>query len=635
MGAGSRQMVLCAVAGAIAGWIGFVIGGAGDPTAAAVDAPRPEPHADRVAAADPAGADEKAGVDAWLAKMEEGNYPGARGAAFCGVVESLERENISDHAGQIMDLMRGDQMAEWAFIERWVTLDPDGAAAFFESELANGADSSRNDKLALLGALLAEAGEGAGTTQAWALSLKALRDPKGAVVAALNSDLPEDEWAEVFGQMFKMMGARAGDAFPEVNAVEAWDKRERLLKALFTQWVRSDPYGAFDDVIGNLQAGSYAQEEALALVGKSWLPALDGIPALRGDLPARMRDAFVSALVEADPAVTMRWALSGGAGDKAVDGVASVKLSSLADPAAVATLVERRQSEGSWSDTRFLRRWFETDADAALQWMERNEGWWERLLTSGDPRDPFGVFPADPFSFSNATQATGSSVAPALALATAERGWVEVEQIANRLTGVHRASYIVESLPFLQSGPELDRARDFVESYEGELQVEIELALLKRMAIDDVGEALDQGERVSDEALTEFVRVAAAEHAREVFEALSQTDRGAEVLDDPEVAGQLFRGWTAYEPETAMRVAVELGTSSGAGAAMGRWAYWEPDRASEFLRDQMLPGPVRDAAVAALVHEIRDEDPTGAMAWAREIGDEAIRFHTMDSLTTE
>jgi hypothetical protein len=78
----------------------------------------------------------------------------------------------------------------------------------------------------------------------------------------------------------------------------------------------------------------------------------------------------------------------------------------------------------------------------------------------------------------------------------------------------------------------------------------------------------------------------------------------------------------------------DLAPERRAGVAR-TWAAEEPAALSTFVNDRLEPGPLRDAAVGALVGQIKDRDPNGAAAWARTISDEAKMYSLLDSLATQ
>jgi hypothetical protein len=82
--------------------------------------------------------------------------------------------------------------------------------------------------------------------------------------------------------------------------------------------------------------------------------------------------------------------------------------------------------------------------------------------------------------------------------------------------------------------------------------------------------------------------------------------------------------WAEGAPREAMTVALEQPPEAVA-QVMRTWASYEPHEASEFLRDQLSPGPVRDAAIVALITETYRPEPEAATAWVEQIGDPDTR----------
>ncbi len=101
-------------------------------------------------------------------------------------------------------------------------------------------------------------------------------------------------------------------------------------------------------------------------------------------------------------------------------------------------------------------------------------------------------------------------------------------------------------------------------------------------------------------------------------------------------SGGLLESWSRHDPAAAAQ-AMEGFPSDLAGDYVGRviesWARSEPGRASEFVAEHFAEeGAVRDAAVSALVEQIRGGNPGQARAWAESITNEDRRATLLESL---
>jgi len=65
-----------------------------------------------------------------------------------------------------------------------------------------------------------------------------------------------------------------------------------------------------------------------------------------------------------------------------------------------------------------------------------------------------------------------------------------------------------------------------------------------------------------------------------------------------------------------------------------KWVMKGADEAGSFIDAHLVPGPVRDVAVRALVEGIRDESLAEAVAWARTISDQGKMYSLLESLAT-
>ena len=118
---------------------------------------------------------------------------------------------------------------------------------------------------------------------------------------------------------------------------------------------------------------------------------------------------------------------------------------------------------------------------------------------------------------------------------------------------------------------------------------------------------------------------------------LKQTGNDPQQFMEAILASGYFNTWAEKTPAQLAGAVLNFPATEIPGhlaKVFSAWVAADADAAGKFIDGKLKPGPARDAAVIALVENIRDEHLAEAVAWARTIDDKGRMYSLLESLAT-
>jgi len=542
-------------------------------------------------------------------------------------------------------------------LDRWAEVDPDGIESFLLSTDGVPKKGSEKNKRALslmmmamrdrerAVALLDEI-RSTGSGEKWEAYVTRLEgflaagiasaDPVGALDMLIESGTSFDSMRYLSG-LVHSPGVRVEEMFGKAMQVPEGLGRNELLIEIFTAWRETDPEAALAAVDQVTQAEG--REAILETV-------LDGLaatnPQAGGDFLESMAEGsdrdlharkFVSQWVKVgDPVAALRWAeenLLGSGYMEAVDESTRVLPPEIAQ-AIISAMDEELRSQiltpdgaSSFSEptpvspTRFvsfpdsLTRWAESDALGTLEWLREIGGQTPENRGSGRT-----------FGFNAARE-------------DLESAYALVEDLPE---GRFRTEFLEQVLLFGgRSDPE--QTYQWATQADPSVRDSAKAQVLEGWAREDPQQAIAFAQTQDAATVGAVVDAWAQFDAGEAYRWLLESEQGnPEAMTARLDNSQLMDAWINQDAAGAAEAMAgfpeDLAPERVAGV-VDRWAADEPSRASQYINDQLEPGPVRDAAVVALIDHLRESDRTAASRWAESISDVELRGSVLETLPPE
>ena len=577
-----------------------------------------------------------------LAEIDALTSAAEQNSAFLDLLAALDLAGMQQLMGLIgsesgiddLNFDHLDDAAVLAIFDRWAELDTPGMLEAFRARILG--ESGGDDYFLEMG-------------EDFLTFAIGLRDPKSALAFLDSLGEGGQEWVEDYGHMvhagiavgdpqeamrelsqlleaaeeisdidyelvIEGMGGRAGEALEEALAIGDEEIRDTLVEELFETWSEFEPAAAYAAAVG--LEDEELREWAVADALRGWAAhdparAFAALQTLEPASQRRLELPMLESWAQADPRAAMEWARE----NERPEWLARMfdKASNDLPPAQAAEFYSSlEEGQRRVVSKNFVRRYLQQDPLAALHWLE--EAGAETALS--------GVSSAG----SDAGQALAmrgpEAIAEALNHAPAGQVGEQMIRTAFEHTGFNDAEAARDLLAAVPAG---ERSAAVAGMAMGMLENDPEAAASFARAESEGGVVDVVLMQWKDSAAGYRWLVAAEGDDADAFNATLERTR-------------LVSAWAQQEPLAAAEAMLGLPDDLAAarmGDVVSEWAHGDQAAVAAFVGERLERGMIRDRAVAAMVSAIKDEDVNAAMAWAREIDDEALMYQTMDSLATE
>jgi hypothetical protein len=560
------------------------------------------------------------------------------GAELRALITGIASADEGSPGAKIMNGLFDNIFTPIAMFDRWVELDPDGVAEFSLSPIPDVGKETSNVSMVLRGLSLTfvaqrdpqRAFEIVDSMRSSGLFEKmdgmgeemietfigigiAIADPVAAI--RLNRDRVVDSEEFSVDPIFEMAGPHAEQMRVEVMAYPDGEQRDDMLGELYESWGAYDldaalasasamPEGGLrDEMLSDAFDGAAEMDPRVAAAALASLP--------EGDSRDALAEGIISQWARQEPTAALDWARDNLEGNVFSDQLQKAANQLQVEDGArfVEGLSEKARAEffsaGLFSSSHFVARMAREDAAAAFAWLSKMGG-----------LDPSG-------------------------------GQGEVFAIAAAAGGIEQAIAASDSLPDGEFRDDFIRTVAYKAGREGGVEAlawaqgegdQTYTRALQGWAFEDPEAATEYASREAVELVGKAVAGWAAADAQSAYRWTVETHEGdpqaiAKVLAQSDLLDQ----WGKQDPGGAAEAMLgfpdELGQES-LSKVIGDWANSEPSRASEFIAGRLEDGPLRDAAVSALVSNIKNNSPEEARVWAESISNESRREAVIQSLET-
>ena len=501
-----------------------------------------------------------------------------------------------------------------AFAERWAELDPQGLGAYARERLAADPEPGEGDDLSSAQAIafaavmglsksdpelaleLAEASKGEMADFSMALAIGALAgsDPERAVALMHAQGV---DASEVFSSLSP---AQAEAAIPTVLALEDEGERDRILSAIIFSWAKRDPVEAF------AAAREAKNASAIETAVREWTSrdpqaASESLNEVSAKERGALSQLVAKTWSQTDPVAAHEWAEL-NLDEQGFDHFFQSNQQNLPPELAI-RYFKITEDESYYDSNNPFSRYAQTDPEAAFAWLSKQA-----------PETVEGI------------KSLSSSAGVNLALLGTE---VASKTLLSIPPGEFRTGSIRSALEFIGYDDPAG-AQAMALSLGGEERAAAINGLILGWVEREPRAAVEFAQAQSDQIATDtaFTRWSMMDPVA-AHDWLLETagDQPAAIAETVRSTG-MAATWAYRDPAKAGAAMLALPPGDAAqevAKVVEIWAWGEPLEASAFINENLEPGVIRDQAVAALVRQIRAQDPDSASDWAASIIDPALR----------